>query len=599
MRKREIAKDFWSDPVIASYPPVNRLFMIAIWAVSDVDGIFEYDPGKLRFQVLPGDAFDPAEALAAFQRDKFIGSYTVRNKKYGYWRSWHKHQDPHGGELPQYPKPMRKNRMVVRVAPDGFRCAQKKKGDPNYEKATAYERWDIKPGDYEWGKLLDLLNGSKNSDLGDKKAPVPAPMPPPSFPSFPSNTSGPSGPSYTYDHPACPPESSDHQGSPEGSKTKDQAPPDGGLFPNADGVLPDTEKADGPDDKNKEGTPNAKGEGSPGSEGKSAPGAKEGKKGMFWNYPRVASENAYQDPWATTLSTWGDFISQYPDRLPPGKDYLVELEGLVRESCHDDHMWFVKHAASLEWASTHPDIRKFASLRSLYREGAALRDEWAARQLHNHPMDMPIVQDDRHYWARFSYDTQIPPPGKRRPKIEPRGPAWFVSAYFDTVEELRTLPEDYERFYCYEQEEGGEQEETEDCTSAEQQRMEAAQDQENAQVERDAETSRIKKAAENAWQAKQDAEAARLDQFQKFCGLQENLAWLNTVGNLITLTSEIEQDLLNNLFNYSSYRTEILDAIAHYPHSKLNKRPLITLLVNPTAVAVMSSAYRSKKPNIL
>ncbi|WP_285570012.1 hypothetical protein [Geothrix limicola] len=118
-----------------------------IWTHADFDGAFQWDPEALAMKGLPRDDFDAGEALARLEHDGFIRSYTVGGKRFGFVVNWHKHQDPHPGEKPIFPRPSDDPDFQVKVKEVRWR----KPGD------TAFESPEIERGLYPWLQLAGRL----------------------------------------------------------------------------------------------------------------------------------------------------------------------------------------------------------------------------------------------------------------------------------------------------------------------------------------------------------------------------------------------------------------------------------------------------------
>lgn len=146
-RRRYLQPPFWTNPLLSRCPALTRLMFQGIWTHADFDGCFQWDPDDLAMKILPRDDFDAAEALDRLERDGFIRSYIVKGKRFGYVVTWHKHQDPHPGEKPIYPKPAGDPEFIVKVKEYRWRKA----GD------TAFDHPEIERGLYPWVQLASNL----------------------------------------------------------------------------------------------------------------------------------------------------------------------------------------------------------------------------------------------------------------------------------------------------------------------------------------------------------------------------------------------------------------------------------------------------------
>ena len=144
-RRRFLQPGFWSNPLLSKCPPLTRMMFQVIWTHADFDGAFQWDPEALAMKGLPRDNFDAAEALNRLEGDGFIRSYVVEGKCFGYVVNWHKHQDPHPGEKPVYPKPFDAPGFIVKVKPPKYR-----------EKAdTGFGHDEVPVGLHQWMQLAE------------------------------------------------------------------------------------------------------------------------------------------------------------------------------------------------------------------------------------------------------------------------------------------------------------------------------------------------------------------------------------------------------------------------------------------------------------
>lgn len=114
-RRRYLQPGFWKNPLLSKLPPLTRLFFQVTWTFADFDGCFPWDPEALAMKGLPRDSFDPGQALDQLEQAGFLRSYEADGQRFGYIVNWHKHQDPHPGESPVYPKPQGDPDFIVKV----------------------------------------------------------------------------------------------------------------------------------------------------------------------------------------------------------------------------------------------------------------------------------------------------------------------------------------------------------------------------------------------------------------------------------------------------------------------------------------------------
>jgi hypothetical protein len=89
--------EFWALQQSCPELPVLQGFL-GLWCQADREGRFEWKPAVLRTQILPFWAGDFGEILALLQGAGLIQSYTVDGRRYGFIRSFAKHQRPNSRE---------------------------------------------------------------------------------------------------------------------------------------------------------------------------------------------------------------------------------------------------------------------------------------------------------------------------------------------------------------------------------------------------------------------------------------------------------------------------------------------------------------------
>jgi hypothetical protein len=94
--------------------PVHR-GLAGLWVCSDRDGLFEWEPRRLKTEIFPYHDLDFGKVLDALLEGGFIQKYEVDGKLYGCIPTWHKHQYPNGREpasgLPTPPNLTREARV--------------------------------------------------------------------------------------------------------------------------------------------------------------------------------------------------------------------------------------------------------------------------------------------------------------------------------------------------------------------------------------------------------------------------------------------------------------------------------------------------------
>lgn len=94
-RTRQIKPEFFDDSIMASCTPVVRLFFVGLWTQSDRNGIFEWDPPRLRKVLFGFDDFsikDVSSWLDDLLVKRRICSTMVHGKRYGKVVNFEKHQ---------------------------------------------------------------------------------------------------------------------------------------------------------------------------------------------------------------------------------------------------------------------------------------------------------------------------------------------------------------------------------------------------------------------------------------------------------------------------------------------------------------------------
>jgi hypothetical protein len=91
---RQIKNQLFTDEDVAQLSPLARLLWIALWTVSDKNGVFRWRPMTLKTQTLPfnGDDKEFAGWLDELVRGRFIEKFNVAGRDYGHTRTWSRHQ---------------------------------------------------------------------------------------------------------------------------------------------------------------------------------------------------------------------------------------------------------------------------------------------------------------------------------------------------------------------------------------------------------------------------------------------------------------------------------------------------------------------------
>lgn len=93
-RIRSTHPEQWTDDKFVTCSPLARLFAIAIRNEADDNGIFEWNPIKLKMRLLPADNCDVTELLKELLTSDQVFRFEINSKAYGMIRSFHKYQRP-------------------------------------------------------------------------------------------------------------------------------------------------------------------------------------------------------------------------------------------------------------------------------------------------------------------------------------------------------------------------------------------------------------------------------------------------------------------------------------------------------------------------
>lgn len=93
-RIRSLHPEQWTDDKFVTCSPLARLLAIGIRNWSDDNGVFEWNPVKLKMRILPADNCDVVMLLEELIETDQVLRYTIDGKEYGLIRSFCKHQRP-------------------------------------------------------------------------------------------------------------------------------------------------------------------------------------------------------------------------------------------------------------------------------------------------------------------------------------------------------------------------------------------------------------------------------------------------------------------------------------------------------------------------
>lgn len=93
-RIRSIHPEQWTDDRFVTCSPLARLLAIGIRNEADDNGVFEWNPIKLKMRILPADNCDVAQLLTELTATNQVLQFEASGKAYGLIRSFQKYQKP-------------------------------------------------------------------------------------------------------------------------------------------------------------------------------------------------------------------------------------------------------------------------------------------------------------------------------------------------------------------------------------------------------------------------------------------------------------------------------------------------------------------------
>lgn len=93
-RIRSVHPQQWTDDQFVTCSPLARLLALAIRNEADDNGVFEWNPVKLKMRCLPADNCDVAALLDELVASQQVHRYQVAGKPYGLIRSFGRFQSP-------------------------------------------------------------------------------------------------------------------------------------------------------------------------------------------------------------------------------------------------------------------------------------------------------------------------------------------------------------------------------------------------------------------------------------------------------------------------------------------------------------------------
>lgn len=93
-RIRSVHPDLFLDEAFVSLSPPARIFLIGLWTECDDHGAFEWQPGRLRFKILPADGIPGDDLLGELERGNIIKRVEIDGRSYGLVRNFCRFQRP-------------------------------------------------------------------------------------------------------------------------------------------------------------------------------------------------------------------------------------------------------------------------------------------------------------------------------------------------------------------------------------------------------------------------------------------------------------------------------------------------------------------------
>ena len=93
-RIRSIHPEQWTDDQFVTTSPLARLIALGVRNEADDNGIFEWNPIKLKMRLLPADNCDVGVLLSELEATNQIWRYEVGGRHYGMIRSFQRYQKP-------------------------------------------------------------------------------------------------------------------------------------------------------------------------------------------------------------------------------------------------------------------------------------------------------------------------------------------------------------------------------------------------------------------------------------------------------------------------------------------------------------------------
>lgn len=102
-RIRSLHAEQWTDDSFVTCSPLARLLALGVRNWADDNGIFEWNPIKLKMRILPADSCDVAGLLEELEETNQVHHYEAGGREYGLIRSFDRYQRP---KKPSYTHPV-------------------------------------------------------------------------------------------------------------------------------------------------------------------------------------------------------------------------------------------------------------------------------------------------------------------------------------------------------------------------------------------------------------------------------------------------------------------------------------------------------------
>lgn len=157
-RIRSVHPTQWTDEQFVTCSPLARLMSLGVRNESDDNGIFEWNPAKLKIRLLPLDDCDAGELLSELLHSKQVFRFSSEGKEYGMIKNFQKFQKP---RKPTFYYPIPQNQL-----PTGYTL------NPRYGETSVppvrhqYGKSDSEGIGIGGGREIEIVNNGKESGGG-------------------------------------------------------------------------------------------------------------------------------------------------------------------------------------------------------------------------------------------------------------------------------------------------------------------------------------------------------------------------------------------------------------------------------------------------